>query len=93
MPNKLKDIFTKEPLERKTRFEFFDEKGYADFIEGLKKVGEEGCPVEVKGVKAVHNTVGNGIKTTSPNNVEKDMSKLMDWYNSLKKVTEKELLN
>ena len=23
MPNKLKDIFTKEPLERKTRFEFF----------------------------------------------------------------------
>ena len=37
MPNKLKDIFTKEPLERKTRFEFFDEKGYADFIEGLKK--------------------------------------------------------
>lgn len=65
MPNKLKDIFTKEPLERKTRFEFFDEKGYADFIEGLKKVGEEGCPVEVKGVKAVHNTVGNGIANYS----------------------------
>ena len=65
MPNKLKDIFTKEPLERKTRFEFFDEKGYADFIEGLKKVDEEGCPVEVKGVKAVHNTVGNGVANYS----------------------------
>ena len=30
MPNKLKDIFTKEPLERKIRFEFFDEKDYLD---------------------------------------------------------------
>lgn len=60
MPNKLRDIFTKKPLERKTRFEFFDEAGYVSFIEGLKKVGAEGCPVEVKGVKAVHNTVGNG---------------------------------
>lgn len=60
MPNKLKDIFTKDPLERKVRFEFFDEEGYANFIEGLKKVGEEGCPVEVKGVKKIHNMVGNG---------------------------------
>ena len=38
------------------------------------------------------NTIGNGVKTTSPNNVEKDMSKLMDWYNSLKQVTVKELI-
>ena len=38
------------------------------------------------------NTIGNGIKTTSPNNVEKDMAKLMDWYNSLKQVTEKEII-
>ena len=38
------------------------------------------------------NTIGSGIKTTSPKNVEKDMAKLMDWYNSLKQVTVKELI-
>ena len=38
------------------------------------------------------NTIGSGIKTTSPNNVEKEMAKLMDWYNSLKQVTIKELI-
>ena len=38
------------------------------------------------------NTIGSGIKTTPPNNVEKDMSKLTDWYNSLKQVTVKELI-
>ena len=39
------------------------------------------------------NTIGSGIKTTSPNNVEKEMSKLMDWYNSLKQVTAKEIID
>lgn len=38
------------------------------------------------------NTIGSGIKTTSPNNVEKYMSKLMDRYNSLKKITIKEII-
>lgn len=38
------------------------------------------------------NTIRSGIKTTLPNNVEKDMSKLMDWYNSLKQVTIKEII-
>ena len=38
------------------------------------------------------NTIGNGIKTTSPNNVEKEMLKLMDWYNLLKQVTIKEII-
>ena len=38
------------------------------------------------------NTIGSGIKTTSPNNVEKEMKKLMDWYNSFKKVTAKEII-
>ena len=38
------------------------------------------------------NAIGNGIKTTSPNNVEKEMLKLMDWYNSLKQVTIKEII-
>ena len=38
------------------------------------------------------NTIGSGIKTTSPNNVEKEMIRLMDWYNSLKQVTAKEII-
>ena len=38
------------------------------------------------------NTIGSGIKTTLPNNVGKEMSKLMDWYNSLKQVTAKEII-
>ena len=38
------------------------------------------------------NMIGNGIKTTLPNNVEKEMAKLMDWYNSLKQVTMKEII-
>ena len=37
-------------------------------------------------------TIGNGVKTTSPNNVEKEMSKLMDWYNSLNQITIKEII-
>lgn len=60
MSNKLRDIFTKKPLERKIRLDFFDEEGYYKFIEGIEKVGKEGCPVEIEGVKAIHDIVGNG---------------------------------
>lgn len=42
--------------------------------------------------KKIANTIGSGIKTTLPNNVGKEMSKLMDWYNSLKQVTIKEII-
>ena len=38
------------------------------------------------------NTIGNGIKTTSPGSVEREMSKLLDWYNSLKQISIKELI-
>ena len=38
------------------------------------------------------NTIGNGIKTTSPANVGKKMVELMDWYNSLEQVTIKEII-
>ena len=38
------------------------------------------------------NTIGSGIKTTPPNNVEKEMAKLIDWYNSLKQITIKEII-
>ena len=38
------------------------------------------------------NAIGNGIKTTLPNNVQKEIIKLMDWYNSLKQITLKEII-
>ena len=34
----------------------------------------------------------NGLKTTSPKNVEKDMIKLLEWYNTLKEVTINEII-
>lgn len=41
--------------------------------------------------KRLANEVG-GLKTSSPKNVEKDMQKLLEWYNSLKEVTIKEII-
>lgn len=41
--------------------------------------------------KKFANEVG-GLKTSSPKNVEKDMQKLLEWYNSLKEVTIKEVI-
>lgn len=60
MANKLKDIFSKKPLERKVKFDFYDEKGYSNFIKGLQELGKTGMPVEVSGVKGVKETIGNG---------------------------------
>ena len=41
--------------------------------------------------KKLANEIGN-MKTSLPKNVEKDMIKLMEWYNSFKKVTIKEIV-
>lgn len=41
--------------------------------------------------KKVVNEAG-GIKTTDPKNVQREMSKLMEWYNSLEKITINELV-
>lgn len=41
--------------------------------------------------KKLANEVG-GLKTSSPKNVEKDMQKLLEWYNSLKEVTINEII-
>lgn len=38
------------------------------------------------------NKIGSGISTTLPSNVEKEMAKLMEWYNSIKKITIKEII-
>ena len=42
--------------------------------------------------KQMANTIGEGVNTTLPQNVEKDMGKLMDWYNLLKHITIKEII-
>ena len=41
--------------------------------------------------KKLSNTVGN-IKTVAPKDVEKNMKKLLEWYNTLEKVTMKEII-
>ncbi|MBO4293317.1 MAG: Fic family protein [Clostridia bacterium] len=41
--------------------------------------------------KKLANEVG-GLKTSSPKNVERDMKKLLEWYNSLKEITIKEII-
>lgn len=41
--------------------------------------------------KKLPNEVG-GLKTTDPKNVERDMKKLIEWYNSLKQVTINEII-
>lgn len=38
------------------------------------------------------NKIGSGISTTLPSNVEKEMAKLMEWYNSIKEITIKEII-
>lgn len=78
--------------------EFADKKLTEKMIKEFHKILKEGTSdsrvewFNVGEYKQRANTIGNGIKTTSPNNVEKDMSKLMDWYNSLKQITIKEII-
>ena len=38
------------------------------------------------------NQIGSGISTALPSNVEKEMAKLMEWYNSIKEITIKEII-
>ena len=38
------------------------------------------------------NQIGSGISTALPSNVEKEMAKLIEWYNSVKEITIKEII-
>lgn len=75
-----------------------DKKLTEKMIKEFHKILKEGTSdsrvewVNVGEYKQRANTIGNGIKTTSPNNTSKEMEKLMDWYNSLKQVTVKEII-
>ncbi len=74
-----------------------DKKLTEDMIKEFHKLLKEGTSdsrkewFNVGKYKKLPNEAGN-MKTTEPKNVERDMSKLMEWYNSLEKVTIKEII-
>ena len=73
------------------------EKLTEDMIKSFHKILKEGTSDSRKewfivgDYKKLPNEVG-GLKTTEPNNVKKDMKKLLEWYESLKKVTINEII-
>ena len=74
-----------------------DKKLTEKMIKEFHKILKEGTSdskkdwLAVGEYKKLANEVG-GLKTSSPKNVEKDIQKLLDWYNSLKEVTIKEII-
>ncbi len=91
-------------IETQNHFKLFDymlevadkkltEKMIKDFHKILKE-GSSDSQKEwfvVGDYKRRENVVGN-LKTSSPKNVEKDMQKLLDWYNSLREITINEII-
>lgn len=74
-----------------------DKKLTEDIIKEFHKILKEGTSDSRKDwfivgdYKKLSNEVG-GLKTTEPKNVERDMKKLLEWYDSLKQVTIKEII-
>ena len=77
--------------------EIAEEKLTGDMIKSFHKILKEGTSDSRKewfivgDYKKLPNEVG-GLKTTEPNNVKRDMKKLLEWYESLKKVTINEII-
>lgn len=74
-----------------------EEKLTEDMIKNFHKILKEGTSDSRKewfivgDYKKLPNEVG-GLKTTEPNNVKRDMKKLLEWYESLKEVTINEII-
>lgn len=74
-----------------------DEKLTEDVIKEFHKILKEGTSDSRKDwfvigdYKKLQNEVG-GLKTTAPKNVQKDMQKLLQWYESIKQVTINEII-
>lgn len=77
------DVAEKKLTEKMVKeFHKILKKGTSDSKKDWFAVGE---------YKKLPNEVG-GLKTTDPKNVEKDMKKLLEWYESLKQVTINEII-
>ena len=74
-----------------------EEKLTEDIIKEFHKILKEGTAdyrkywFNIGEYKKLPNEVGD-IRTTEPKNVKKDMIKLLEWYNSLNKVTIREII-
>lgn len=74
-----------------------EEKLTEEMIKNFHKILKEGTSDSRKDwfavgeYKKLSNEVG-GVKTTAPKNVERDMKKLLEWYESLKQVTINEII-
>ena len=74
-----------------------EEKLTEDMIKSFHKILKEGTSDSRKewfivgDYKKLPNEVG-GLKTTEPNNVKRDIKKLLEWYESLKEVTINEII-
>ena len=77
------DIADKELTEKMIKeFHKILKEGTSDSIKEWFIVGD---------YKKLPNEVG-GLKTTEPKNVERDMKKLLEWYNSINQITIKEII-
>lgn len=74
-----------------------DKKLTEKMIKEFHKILKEGTSDSIKewfivgDYKKLPNEVG-GLKTTEPKNVERDMKKLLEWYNSINQITIKEII-
>ena len=77
--------------------EVTDEKLTEKMIKDFHKILKEGTSDSRKNwfnvgeYKKLSNEVG-GLRTTEPKNVEKDMKKLLEWYENLENVTIKDII-
>ena len=91
-------------LETTNHFKLFDfmldtadKKLTENMIKEFHRILKEGTSDDRKDwfvvgdYKKLSNEVG-GLKTTEPKNVERDMKKLLEWYDSLEQVTIKEII-
>ena len=74
-----------------------DKKLTEKMIKDFHKILKEGTSDSIKewfivgDYKKLPNEVGS-LKTTEPKNVERDMKKLLEWYNSINQITIKEII-
>lgn len=94
-------------IEMKNHFKLFDytldmidKELTKEIIINMNKIlksntsDEENPRYNIGGFKIVPNKIGliNSVDTSAPENVEKDINKLLKWYNSIKKITIEDII-